>query len=103
MADKAVDAMKKSVSSFWKYASGYATQMFTEEDLESEAIMIGDDKVSRPKNFLLKQRNISCMCDPHMCVLLQNPVLLDRLQAQLHALASDPETFLKDPDSRWVG
>lgn len=73
MADKAVDAVKKSVSSFWKYASGYATQMFTEEDLESEAIMIGDDK---------------------------NPVLLDRLQAQLHALASDPETFLKDPDSR---
>ena len=51
MADKAVDAMKKSVSSFWKYASGYATQMFTEEDLESEAIMIGDDKVSRPQNF----------------------------------------------------
>ena len=45
MADKAVDAVKKSVSSFWKYASGYATQMFTEEDLESEAIMIGDDKV----------------------------------------------------------
>jgi len=74
MADKAVDAVKKSVSSIWKYASGYATQMFTEEDLESEAIMVmGDDK---------------------------NPVLLDRLQAQLHALASDPETFLKDPDAR---
>ena len=51
MADKAVDAVKKSVSSFWKYASGYATQMFTEEDLESEAIMIGDDKVRRPQNF----------------------------------------------------
>ena len=47
MADKAVDAVKKSVSSFWKYASGYATQMFTEEDLESEAIMIGDDKVRK--------------------------------------------------------
>ena len=75
MADKAVDAVKKSVSSFWNYASGYATQMFTEEDLESEAIMVGHDK---------------------------NPVLLDRLQAQLHALASDPETFLKDPDARLV-
>ena len=42
-----MDAVKKSVSSFWKYASGYATQMFTEEDLESEAIMIGDDKVRK--------------------------------------------------------
>ena len=58
MADKAVDAVKKSVSSIWKYASGYATQMFTEEDLESEAIMVmGDDK---------------------------NPVLLDRLQEWVH-------------------
>ena len=75
MADKAVDAVKRSVSSFWKYASGYATQMFTEDDLESEAIMVGDDN---------------------------NPVLLDRLQAQLHALASDPETFLKDPDARFA-
>ncbi len=27
-----------------------------------------------------------------------SPVLLDRLQAQLYALASDPDTFLKDPD-----
>ncbi len=25
-------------------------------------------------------------------------MLLDRLQAQLYALASDPDTFLKDPD-----
>ena len=52
MADKAVDAVKKSVSSFWKYASGYATQMFTEEDLESEAIMIGDDKVYKTSEGL---------------------------------------------------
>ena len=28
----------------------------------------------------------------------RNPVLLDRLQAQLFALASDPDTFAKDPD-----
>ncbi len=73
MADRAVESVKRSVSSFWRYASGYATQMFTEEDLESEAMLVGDDK---------------------------NPVLLDRLQAQLHALASDPDTFLKDPDAR---
>lgn len=73
MADKAVETVKTSVSSFWRYASGYATQMFTEEDLASEAMMVGRDR---------------------------NPVLLDRLQAQLYALASDPDTFLKDPDAK---
>ena len=73
LADKAVESVKKSMSSFWQYASGYATQMFTEEDLESEAMVVGEDK---------------------------RPVMMDRLQAQLHALASDPETFLKDPDAR---
>ena len=71
MADKAVESVKTSVTSFWRYASGYAQQMFTEEDLASEAILVGKDK---------------------------QPVLLDRLQAQLYALASDPDTFLKDPD-----
>lgn len=71
-ADKAVDSVKKSVSSFWNYASGYANQMFVQDDLEAEAILVRGD----------------------------NPVLLDRLQAQLHALASDPNTFESDPDPK---
>ena len=29
-------------------------------------------------------------------------IYVDRLQAQLHALASDPETFLVDPDARYA-
>lgn len=72
LADKAVDSVKKSVSSFWRFASGYAQQMFDEEDLDSEALLVqGDDGSSVP---------------------------LDRLQAQLLALSSDPDTFLQDPD-----
>lgn len=46
--------------------------MFTEEDLQSEAVMVGPDG---------------------------NPVLLDRLQAQLYALSSDPDTFLVEPEA----
>ncbi len=71
MADRAVESVRKGVSSLWSYASGYASQMFSEEDLPSEAMLVGRDKT---------------------------PLLLDRLQAQLHALASDPDTFLRDPD-----
>ena len=51
---------------------GYATQMFTEEDLEAEALLVKDGD--------------------------QEPVIMNRLQAQLYALASDPATFLSDPD-----
>ena len=68
-----MDTVKKSVSSFWNYASGYAQQMFTEEDLEAEPVLVGKDS---------------------------RPVLLDRLQAQLHALAADSGTFLNDPDDK---
>ncbi len=66
-----MENVKKGVSSLWNMASGYASQMFTEEDLPSEAMVVGKDS---------------------------SPVLLDRLQAQLFALASDPDTFLRDPD-----
>jgi len=41
MADRAVESVRSSVSSFWRYASGYASQMFVEEDAPSEAVMIG--------------------------------------------------------------
>ena len=44
--------------------------MFVEEDLEATAMMVGGSG---------------------------EPIILDRLQAQLHALASDPDTFLQDP------
>lgn len=73
LTDKAVDSVKKSVSSFWRYASGYAQQMFDEEDLESEALLVQSEDGGAP-------------------------IVLDRLQAQLLALASDPDTFLQDPD-----
>ena len=45
--------------------------MFTEEDLEATAVMIGND---------------------------HEPIILDRLQAQLHALANDHDTYTSDPD-----
>lgn len=72
MADQAYDSVKTSVTSAWRYAAGYATQMFTEEDLESEALLVQDTGAE--------------------------PLILNRLQAQLYALATDPETFLKDAE-----
>jgi hypothetical protein len=71
MADVAISGVTKGVSSIWNMATGYASQMFTEEDLEATPIMVGGSG---------------------------EPIILDRLQAQLHALASDPDSFLKDPD-----
>ncbi len=44
--------------------------MFTEEDLEATAMLVGGSG---------------------------EPIILDRLQAQLHALAADSETFTQDP------
>merc|ERR1711953_620909 len=72
VADQAFESVKTSVTSAWRYAAGYATQMFTEEDLEAEALLVKDGD--------------------------QEPVIMNRLQAQLYALASDPATFLSDPD-----
>ena len=46
--------------------------MFTEEDLEAEALLVKGGE--------------------------EEPVIMNRLQAQLYALASDPATFLSDPD-----
>lgn len=71
MAEAAINGVTKSASSFWNMASGYASQMFTEDDLESTAVLVGSDS---------------------------EPIILDRLQAQLHALGSDPTTYTKDPD-----
>ena len=44
--------------------------MFVENDLEATPVMVGND---------------------------HEPIILDRLQAQLHALASDTDTFTSDP------
>jgi len=71
LADQAYGSVKSSVNSAWRYAAGYATQMFTEEDLEAEALLVQGTQ--------------------------QEPVILNRLQAQLYALATDPDTFLTDP------
>ena len=71
MAESAITGVSKGASSLWNMASGYASQMFTEEDLEATPVMVGGD---------------------------HEPIILDRLQAQLHALASDTETYTGDPD-----
>merc|ERR1712241_88939 len=63
--------VSKGATSLWSMASGYASQMFTEEDLAATAVMVGNN---------------------------HEPIILDRLQAQLHALSSDQETFTQDPD-----
>jgi len=70
MAEAAINGVAKGASSFWNMASGYASQMFTEEDLEATPVLVGSNS---------------------------EPIILDRLQAQLHALASDPSTYSKDP------
>merc|ERR1719322_2104372 len=71
MAESAINGVSKGASSLWNMASGYASQMFVEEDLEATPVLVGSNS---------------------------EPIILDRLQAQLHALASDPTTYTKDPD-----
>jgi len=71
MAESAINGVSKGASSLWNMASGYASQMFVEEDLEATPVMVGGN---------------------------HEPIILDRLQAQLHALASDTDTYTGDPD-----
>jgi len=70
MAETAISGVSKGASSLWTMASGYASQMFTEEDLAATAVMVGNN---------------------------HEPIILDRLQAQLHALSSDQDTYESDP------
>eukprot|EP00092_Neocalanus_flemingeri_P063615 GFUD01077013.1.p1 GENE.GFUD01077013.1~~GFUD01077013.1.p1 ORF type:complete len:362 (+),score=133.80 GFUD01077013.1:53-1138(+) len=82
MAENAINGVAKGASSLWNFASGYASQMFTEEDLEATPVLVGTS---------------------------HEPIILDRLQAQLHALGSDQGTYTADPDpgdslaEDWVG
>jgi len=71
LADQAFDSVKTGVNSAWKFAAGYTSQMFKEEDLEAEALLVREGE--------------------------QEPVELTRLQAQLYALAADQDTFLAEP------
>jgi len=73
MTEAAMNGISKSASSFWNMASGYASQMFTEDDLPSDSVLVGADS---------------------------EPIILDRLQAQLHALATDPTTYTQEPDPK---
>ena len=52
---------------------GYASQMFTEDDLPADTVLVGAES---------------------------EPIILDRLQAQLHALATDPSTYSQVGTSR---
>ena len=70
MAESAISGVSKGATSLWTMASGYASQMFTEEDLAATAVMVGTN---------------------------HEPIILDRLQAQLHALSSDQDTYESDP------
>merc|ERR1719273_2370073 len=71
MAETAINGVAKGASSLWNMASGYASQMFTEEDLPATPVLVGNS---------------------------HEPIILDRLQAQLHALAGCEETYTADPD-----
>jgi len=73
LTEAAITGVSKSVSSIWNIASGYASQMFTEDDLPAESVLVGPDS---------------------------EPIILDRLQAQLHALATDLTTYTKEPDPK---
>lgn len=66
MADKAVESVAKGVTSLWSSASGYAKNMFMQEDSESEAILVRE----------------------------KGPVLLDRLQAQVGRTENTENTTL---------
>jgi hypothetical protein len=82
MAEAAINGVSKGASSLWNKASGYASQMFSEDDLEANPVLVGTS---------------------------HEPIILDRLQVQLHALASDQSTYTSDPDpgdsmaNDWVG
>jgi len=70
MAEVAIQGVTAGASSFWKVASGYASQMFVEDDLQATPVLVGSNS---------------------------EPIILDRLQAQLHALSSDSDTYTQDP------
>jgi len=71
MAEVAINNVSSGATSLWRVASGYASQMFDEDDLPATAMIVGNNS---------------------------EPIILDRLQAQLHALASDSGTYTQDPD-----
>jgi len=43
MAEVAIQGVTTGASSLWKVASGYASQMFTEDDLPSQAVLAGSN------------------------------------------------------------
>ena len=43
MAEAAISGVTKSASSIWSMASGYASQMFTEDDLEATPVLVGSN------------------------------------------------------------
>ena len=75
MAETAINGVSKGATSLWNMASGYASQMFTEEDLEATPVLVGTS---------------------------HEPIILDRLQAQLHAATANAE-MLGRGGSKWCG
>lgn len=73
LTEAAITGVSKSMSSIWNVATGYANQMFTEDDLPADSLLVGPDS---------------------------EPIILDRLQAQLHALATDHTTYTQEPDPK---
>ena len=42
MAESAINGVSAGASSLWNMASGYASQMFTEEDLAATPVLVGN-------------------------------------------------------------
>ena len=59
MAEAAINGVTKGASSLWNMASGYASQMFTEEDLEATPVLVGTN--SEP---IILDRCLPCLPFP---------------------------------------
>jgi len=59
MAESAITGVSKGASSLWNMASGYASQMFTEEDLEATAVMV---ETTMNQSFLIVSKHSFMHC-----------------------------------------
>ena len=60
MAESALDNVSKGATSLWSMASGYASQMFVEDDVEATPVMVGND---HEPSYLTDSR-LSCTRSP---------------------------------------
>ena len=70
MAEAAINGVTKGASSLWNMASGYASQMFTEEDLEATPVLVGSN--SEP---IILDRCLPCLPCPVDNLILTDVVV----------------------------